>query len=221
MKTALFVASNSHSLLHFRRALIERLIELHFSVVVCCPKDEHVDSLMEECQKLGVKVIFLDVKNTKKNIFYDLVSFLKIRKIIKENSINCVFLYHIKPVVYGSIAAYMSGVKQIYSTVTGLGYPFTEKKRFSFTQFVLKRVLVLSLFLNKKIFFQNRDDLNFICKSKALKKSSVLVNGSGVDVDIFKFTPIPEKTSFLFVGRLLKHKGIYEYMEACRSLKKK
>jgi len=128
-----------------------------------------------------------------------------------------------KPVIYGSILASLLGLKHIYAMVTGLGYMFTENKGISIpmARILLKRLLSFSLLLNKKVFFQNIDDFDFICTSKKLKNSSVIINGSGVDVDFFKFTDVPKTLSFLFVGRLLAHKGIYEYIEAARILKKK
>lgn len=221
MNNILVISSNSHSLLHFRVELLQSFLDRNFSITVCCPRDASTPVLLEKFEKINIKVILLEIQNTSINIFNDFFIFLKFIHIIKSNKISCVLSYHIKPVVYGSIAAYMLNLRQIYSTVTGLGYLFTENKGTSILRMLLQRLLIFSLSLNKKVFFQNKDDLDFICKNKKLKKSSVLVNGSGVNTTFYKFTEIPEKISFLFVGRLLRHKGIYEYIEATRILKKK
>lgn len=222
MKKILIVSSDSHSLLHFRRQLLERLLECNLSVVVCAPIDSYTKSLIEQFEKLNIEVKIFNIRNNSKNIFFDLISIIKFIKIIKSNKIDSIFCYHMKPVIYGSLVAYLLGLKHIYAMITGLGYAFTEKEgRFkAMMRGLLQKVLVLSLSLNKKIFFQNGDDVELICKSEKLKNLSVLINGSGVDVDFFKFTNCPQTLSFVFVGRLLVHKGIYEYVEAARMLKK-
>jgi glycosyltransferase involved in cell wall biosynthesis len=221
MKKILIVSSNSHSLLNFRRELLESFLECNLSVVVCTPIDNNTKYLIEAFEKLNIKVVPLEIRNNSKNILYDLFTIFNFIKTIKSNKIDSLFCYHMKPVVYGSIIAYLLGLKHIYSMVTGLGFVFTENKDISILRVLLRKLLSLSLSLNKKVFFQNKDDFEFICTSKKLTNSSVMINGSGVDVDFFKFTDVPETLSFLFVGRLLVHKGIYEYVEASRILKKK
>lgn len=217
----LMIASDSRSLLNFRRELLERFLDFNLSVVVSSPIDENTGILIETLEKLNIKFIPVKLKNNGKNIFFDFISIINIFNIIKSNKIDCVFSYHMKPVIYGSIVARVLGLKQIYAMVTGLGYVFTETKEISITRNLLKRLLSLSLSYNKKVFFQNKDDFYFICKNEKLKNKSLIINGSGVDVDFFKFTDAPQTLSFLFVGRLLVHKGIYEYVEAARILKKK
>jgi glycosyltransferase involved in cell wall biosynthesis len=221
MKKILIVSSNSHSLLHFRRELLESFLACNLSVVVCAPIDNNTRYLTETFEKLKIKVVPLEVRNNSKNIFFDLTTILQLIKTIKSNKIDSIFCYHMKPVIYGSIIAYLLGLKHIYSLVTGLGYVFTENKDASILRTLLTKLLSFSLLLNKKVFFQNNDDFEFICKSNKLKNISVIVNGSGVDVDFFRFTDIPKTLSFLFIGRLLAHKGIHEYVEAARILKKK
>lgn len=223
MKKVLVVSSNSHSLLNFRRELLESFLGCNLSVVACAPIDENTPYLIAKLETLNIKFEPFDIRNNSKNIFFDLINLIRFTKIIKSNKIDCLFSYHMKPVIYGSILASLLGLKHIYSMVTGLGYVFTENKSISISiaRVLLKRLLSFSLLLNKKIFFQNKDDFDFICTSKKLKNSSVIINGSGVDVDFFRFTEVPKTLSFLFVGRLLAHKGIYEYIEAAKILKKK
>lgn len=223
MKKVLIVSSNSHSLLNFRLELLESFLGCDLSVVACAPIDGSTQYLIEKFEKLNIKFEPFDIRNSSKNIFYDLFNVIRFIKIIKSNNIDCLFSYHMKPVIYGSILASLLGLKHIYSMVTGLGYVFTENKGISISiaRVLLKRLLSFSLLLNKTVFFQNKDDFDFICTGKKLKNSSVIINGSGVDVNFFRFTETPKTLSFLFVGRLLVHKGIYEYIEAARILKKK
>lgn len=221
MKKILIVSSNSHSLLYFRRELIESFLSRDIAVVLCCPEDKEFHTLHETFKDYNVAIVAIHMRNTSKNIFHDVKILINLISIIRKNKIDGIFLYHMKPIIYGSLAAKIRGIKNIYAMITGLGYVFTENNGQSAMGTLLKNLLSFSLSFNKKVFFQNRDDLEFLCRNKALKNRAVVINGSGVDVDFFKFTEPPKKTSFLFVGRLLKHKGIYEYLEAARTLKKK
>jgi glycosyltransferase involved in cell wall biosynthesis len=221
MNKILIISNSSYSLLSFRRELLESFLERNFSIVVCCPQDASTPFLLEEFERLKIKVIIQEIRNTSKNIIFDFLTFLRFVNIIKSNNITHTFSYNMKPVIYGSIAAYFCGLKHIYTIVTGLGYTFTENNGISITRLLLKNLLTFALSLNEKIFFQNKNDFDYLCKTKKLQNSSIIVNGSGVDTEFFKFTKTPKEISFLFVGRLLAHKGIYEYIEAVRLLKKK
>lgn len=223
MHKILVVAGDSRSLLNFRLELLERFVDQGLSVAVCAPVDNNTPQLIETLEKLNIKVIPLRIQNSSKNIVFDLLTFVDLAKIIRSNKIDTVFCYHIKPVIYGSLVAYVMGVKNIYSMITGLGYIFTEDESntLSWARGILKKLLTFSLSLNKKIFFQNKDDIKFVCKTEALKSRSILINGSGVNIKRFKLTQIPDSLSFVFVGRLLLHKGIHEYVAAAKILKKK
>lgn len=220
MNKILIVSSSAYSLLNFRRELIQSLLEHHLSVIVCSARDEKFSALVETFEQMDVKVVPLKIRNTSKNIFFDFLTMINLMHIIKKNQIDGVLCYHMKPVIYGSLAARLLGLTRIYAMMTGLGYAFTENKA-SLTRAFLKKLLSFSLSLNEKVFFQNKDDFNFLCKSEKQKRSAVIINGSGVDVDFFRFTDLPKTLSFLFVGRLLGHKGIREYVEAAKVLKKK
>jgi glycosyltransferase involved in cell wall biosynthesis len=130
--------------------------------------------------------------------------------------------YTVKPVVYGSIAARLAGVPRIYSIITGLGYAFSGdgvKNRLVGT--IVRMLYCLSLKMNHKVFFQNPDDRTFFTKLGIVadQEQTVLINGSGVDVDFYRPMPFPEKISFLLIARLFKDKGIREYVEAARIVK--
>jgi len=125
-------------------------------------------------------------------------------------------------VVYGSLAARLIKVPKIYSIITGLGDAFLESNfRTRVLGVIVRKLYRWVLSYNDKVFFQNPDDLQLFSTKRLIKKpdQAVLVNGSGVDVDLFQTALYPEVPSFLLIARLLKEKGVYEYVEAARIVK--
>lgn len=222
MKTLLVVASNSHSVMHYKRELFQSLQEQNVSIIVSTPLDANTPQLIETF-KNSITVVPLKLDNTKKNLWTDLKTLLQLAKIIKQYQVDAVYSYHMKPVVYTSLVARLMGVKSIYSTITGLGYAFTipDKWQTHLLRAVLITLLRVSLGFNTRIFFQNRDDLALICNSAKLQRKAIAVNGEGINLTLFPFSKPPQNFSFVFAGRLLTHKGIEEYVKAARILKTK
>ena len=129
-----------------------------------------------------------------------------------------------KPIIYGSIAGWVSKVPARFSMVTGLGFMFIE------SQGILKRVIQLighlllsfSLQKNHKVFFQNADDRDLFIDRKLIdsNKPTCVVSGSGVDLVHYNVRPLPSQPTFLLIARMIKNKGIREYVEAIRKVKK-
>ncbi len=132
--------------------------------------------------------------------------------------------YTAKPVIWGTLAAYQAGVKNIYSIITGLGYAFTDITGLKHWG-IHKLVTILyrrSLHYNKAIFFQNTDDLCLFQQLKIINsvQKTVVLNGSGVDLDYYIASePAISPLRFLMIGRLLKDKGIHEYLHAAKYIK--
>lgn len=132
--------------------------------------------------------------------------------------------YTIKPVVYGLIASRFAGVSRRFALITGLGYAFTNptgslKRRLIHN--VASGLYRFGLRFADGVFFQNPDD-RALFQDEALIARTMptwLVNGSGVDTNSFARCEVPPHPSFLFVGRLLRDKGVLEYVEAARRLK--
>jgi glycosyltransferase involved in cell wall biosynthesis len=160
------------------------------------------------------------------NPFKDLVLLYQLVFIIKKIKPDVVLTYTVKPVVYGMIAARINLIKERYAIITGLGYAFISPntKIKKILKFIVSFLYKLSLKKTPTVFFQNNDDLNFFRNAKIISSSSksVRVMGSGVDLDYFKFsTPPSNQFNLLLIARLLKDKGIYEYVEAARIVKDK
>uniref|UniRef100_UPI0025E396F7 sugar transferase n=1 Tax=Deinococcus sp. TaxID=47478 RepID=UPI0025E396F7 len=134
---------------------------------------------------------------------------------------DLVLAYTIKPVVYGLIAARAAGVKRRYALVTGLGYSFQgagmRRRLLSALTAGLYRT---ALHGARRVIFQNPDDWALFVERKLVTVAqTALVNGSGVDLNQFAPVPLPEAPVFLLIARLLRDKGISEYVEAARQVR--
>ena len=173
---------------------------------------------------MGATYLSFDLNRTGLNPLKDFKSILQIKKIIKENNIDLVFPYTIKPVVYGSIAANMSKTPTI-SLITGLGFTFSgASKKAELLQKITKRLYKYSLRKNKLVIFQNEDDRNLFLINKIISKTQKtdVVNGSGVNLDKYPFRTVQvttQKVRFVIVARLIKEKGIQLFMDAAKELK--
>jgi len=215
------VASYAPSLINFRGKLIEAAISDGWDVIVLAP-DFDAETL-EKVRRLGAKPCSYVLQRTGMNPFSDLSALWSIYKVFKHECPSVVLSYTIKPVLYASLAAYAAKTRGVYSMITGLGFSFSGagwKQRLAskVTLILFKRALLY----NQKVFFQNPDDRKLFEEKQLLQKEkSVLINGSGVDTTYFSPVPLPNQPRFLMIARLLREKGIYEYIEAARLVKQR
>ena len=131
--------------------------------------------------------------------------------------------FTIKPVLYGSLAAYLAKIPAIANTISGLGYVFiTQNFKAKFLCVLIKFIFKLSfLHPNNRVIFQNPENLNdFVSYGLVNKNNTALIRGSGVDTDIFGYTSEPESIPVVMVAsRMLLDKGIVEFVESARIVK--
>ena len=222
-KRILLIASYANSLIRFRGDFIKSLIKSDFEVFTAAPS--YTDSDTEKISAMGANPIEFNLQRTGLNPFKDLKSIKELKSIIKDNKIDLVFPYTVKPVIYGSMAANSCKVPVI-SLITGLGYTFTGlTAKARLLQRFNETLYKLSIRKNKVIVFQNKDDYQLFLDRKVISKKQKVdfVSGSGVNLNEFAFKEKnpSDKVSFLLVARLIKEKGIALYMEAAKILKAK
>lgn len=222
------IASYAPSLVIFRGALLATLSRAGHQILACAPVSE--STVPQKLREIGVMYQSIELSRTSINPLDDVKTLLSLYEIFQRFKPDIVLGYTIKPVVYASLAARFAGVPRSFSIITGLGFAFVEPENTTGGQ--LKRRIVnrlvrllyrLALSWNEKVFFQNPDDrAHFVQLELIPKEKTVLINGSGVDLDYFVETPPPtrEFPLFLLIARLLKDKGILEYVEAASILKK-
>ena len=215
----LIIAGNARSLIANRGDLIRDMRAAGLEVAAAVPTADY----LPEVEELGITIYPVEMGRTGINPLHDLKYLLALRKLLRQVRPQVVFGYTIKPVVYGSLAARLAGVPRIYSMITGLGHVFTtENARNRRLQKVIGVLYRLGLSANRRVFFQNPDDLQEFLDRGMLKDrgKAVRTYGSGVDMQRFSREPLPEgPATFLFIGRLLTEKGIAEFCEAARQVR--
>ena len=220
MAKILLVANVGFTISNFRKEFVQSLISQGHQVKVVCPTNGDFNNNLNS---LGAEVISLELCRKGINPLKDFKTLRQLTHIFKTEKPDIVLNYTIKPVIYSSIAAQLSRVPKACSFITGLGYTFTSTK----FKTRLLRLIVISLYKvalrkNHCVFFQNPDDLAIFEKFRLFPKGRhKIINGSGVNLEKFKLTNTDKiPNSFAFVGRLLKDKGINEFVEAAKNIKK-
>lgn len=208
------------SLINFRGPLLKALIDKGIEVHVSAP-DIPAD-IADQLESMGAIAHNLPLQRTGRGLLGDIAYFRAMRRLIASVGPDCVLGYTVKPNIWGSIAARMAGVRN-YSWVTGLGYVFIEGAGLSrkATQFIARKLYRIATACNRKVIFQNPDDMvDFLahgCLADASK--TAMVNGSGVDTVYFSPGPLPDEPVFLLIARLLRSKGLAEYGDAVKLLR--
>lgn len=216
----LLVASLAESLIVFRAPLILALQKAGVDVHVAAP-DISAD-IDEKLRNLGVEVHDVPLRRTGMNVLDDLRTCVALWCLMRRVKPDFFLGYTIKPVVYGGIAAWIAGVPNRFSMITGLGYAFQSGRKNGFLLTLVQRLYKLALSKMKVVFFQNPDDRDLFRSLLIVSEDAraIVVNGSGVDVDSFSVSPFPDgEVRFLLIARLLGDKGVREYVEAARRVK--
>ncbi|MEQ3636209.1 MAG: glycosyltransferase family 4 protein [Thalassolituus sp.] len=221
----LMIASFPDSLIKFRGPLIEALLAAGCEMHVAVPGLDAGSDIALRLDKLGVVVHDIPLQRTGLNPLKDLSALLVLRKLLRKIAADYVLGYTIKPVIYGSLAAWLGGVRNRFALITGLGYAFTGEATGlrKLLRALIQQLYRFSLSRNRLVFFQNPDDEALFRQLNLLKPTipSRVVNGSGVDVAEYALSPLPETPSFLLIARLLGDKGVREYAQAAALVKQR
>ncbi|WP_420458058.1 glycosyltransferase family 4 protein [Neolewinella sp.] len=216
--TVAIVANTSWNIFNFRGGLLRSLKATGARMIAIAPPDEYSDRLGPEFGATYVPVTRLSRKGT--NPAQDAALLLELARIYRRFRVDVVLHYTIKPVIYGSLAAKLVGVRNI-STLTGLGYAFITP---GLVNRVVKQLYRRALRSAHWTYFQNADDRRlFLDNGLVPSDRSGVIPGSGIDTDKFAPDGAAEAAplSFLFIGRLLYDKGVMEFHEAARSIRRR
>ena len=215
----LLIAGYSESLTNFRGPLIDALIasgqEVHAAAPELCEHPEVAAKLLAK----GVRIHSVSMNRTGMNPWHDLQTLLSLYRLMRQIRPDRVLGYTIKPVIYGSLAAWLARVPERYALVTGLGYAFAgESGQRTLLRRIATRLYQVALHFTQRVFFQNPDDRDLFVQRGILSTAdkTVVVNGSGIDIKVFSPMPLPAQPAFLLIARLLGDKGVREYVTAAR-----
>ncbi|UZP65938.1 glycosyltransferase family 4 protein [Desulfovibrio mangrovi] len=220
----LVFGSYAPSLINFRGPLLRAMLAAGHTVIAAAP-DLDADTV-RTLHAMGVEAAQVPLSRKGLNPLRDIAALMSLVKTIKGIAPDVMLSYTIKPVVYGSIAARLAGVPNIYAMVEGLGYAFNGKGLKRTVLAVIAGMLYAAgMSVCRSIFFLNEDNRGFFRKCRIISASrrTCLVNGTGIDLDHYGPAPLPEKYAeapvFLCIARLLREKGVREFAEAARLVK--
>jgi glycosyltransferase involved in cell wall biosynthesis len=218
-KKVVVIANTTWNIHNFRLDLLKRLKQKGYQVVVLAPVDEYVTYLNELKFATHVPLRSLNRKGT--NPFNDFTLFREFKEHFQREKPDLIINYTIKPNIFGNLAAAMQGIPSV-CVVTGLGYSFIHN---GWMRKLTNALYRLSFKHAKAVLFENNDDRNLFVEQKLSNpERSFAVNGCGVDTNYFKPRQ-PKRHSkhpvFTFIGRLLYDKGVVEFVDAAKIVKKR
>lgn len=211
----MLLANNDIWLYKLRKEIILGLLNENYDVVISCPNGEYIAEMVEwGCIFVETKV---DRRGT--NPITDSKLLLSYVRVLKNVKPDVVLTYTIKPNLYGGLACRILGIPCI-NNITGLGSGFNKNV---ILKFLLSNLYKASFKKSACVFFQNTQDMHTLIDKKIVKGSTKLIPGSGVNLEEYQFSEFPknENASFIYIGRIMKDKGIDQYLEAAKAIKEK
>ena len=217
-KTILIVANSSWNVVNFRMGLIRALQAEEFQVVAAAPLDIDPANI----KALGCEVFEVKVRAQSLNPLRDLGFVLQLFLILRQTGAQTCLFFTAKPNIFGGFCASLLGLHYI-NNISGLGSVFIKN---GFLSKVMILLYKLALKKSSCVFFQNRDDRDlFLQKNIVKSEQTKLLPGSGVNLQKFqptlKIKKIDQETfTFILISRLIKDKGVIEYIEAAKLVSK-
>lgn len=218
MKKILLLGNSKLTIFGFRGELIEQLIEKKYEVVTVFPNGPFGEG-EKVSKEYGCKFVQIEIDRRGTNPIGDLKLLKNYISIIKKEKPNIVLAFTAKCDIYGGIACRLLKIPFV-PNITGLGKGLTEGK---LTKLITKNLYKFAIKKSKCVFFQNEGDKEFFINNKIKFKKSIVLPGSGVNIDKFKVLDYPNDDiiRFIYVARIMKVKGIDEYLGAATEIKKK
>lgn len=220
----ILIGTTAAMTIQFRQDLIKLLVSLNWQVYtfVC----EYNDAQLDTLKSLGAIPVTYKMSRGGLNPLADIRAMFQLKKKISQIQPQIVFSCFAKPIVYGTLAAKMAKVPYVVGMLEGLGHAFTEQpegqslktKLIKTVQILLYKVALPKL---DQIIFLNPDDPKDLLETYHIKTEKMdILGGIGLDLNHYTYSqPIIDPINFLFIGRLLKEKGIFDFIQAARIVK--
>lgn len=217
------IGSLGWSLVNFRLDLMQRMLAHGHRVTAVAPDLD--DETRARLNGLGIATATVPMQRTGINPLADLATMNALRRLMRRERPDVVIPYTMKPIVYGSLAARLAGVPACHPLFTGLGYAFSDPRPRGKRRMVRDISIALHRIATARVgtaFCYNRADHADIRRFRMIPARAGLIDipGSGVDTARFAPAPLPEGAPrFLFVGRMLRSKGVEDAVAAARLLR--
>ncbi|HFG2029732.1 TPA: glycosyltransferase family 4 protein [Vibrio cholerae] len=213
----IMVANTAWSVFNFRHSLIKELLRCGVELYVIAPEDKFSAKLTE----MGCQVLDLPMQAKGVNPLADLGLMLRLLRHYREIKPDFIIHYTIKPNIYGSLAAKLAGIPSLAIT-TGLGYTFVNQNVVSQ---VAQQLYKFAFRYPKEVWFLNEDDRSVFLEHHLIEPDkAVLLHGEGVNLNHFVPSDKPqsdENIRFLLIARMLRDKGVCEFVEAARQIRQR
>lgn len=207
-------------MINFRGDVVRHYLRLGYEVILVFPSVTRNDSMLNEIPK-GCRLISVPISPSGMNPIEDLRYLWTLFLFMKKERPDVIFTYTIKPNIYGTLAAWLAGVKSRIAMVAGLGYAFDGNG-------VMKRVLRffygVGLRASSKVVVLNNSNFDYLLSKGYVSKEKLVLFEGGEGVDLTRFSFVPnhfEVHRFIMVARMLYDKGYSEFVSAARLVKSK
>lgn len=213
-RRVLFVSNTAFSLYNFRHGVMRALLDAGYQVIALAPHDNYAEKL----ERMGVQYLESRMSPRGANPLEEISLFFRLFRQFRQLRPMAVFNYTIKPIVYGGLAARLVGVPSV-AVVTGLGYAFLHR---NWITRMARALLRLAFRFPREVWVINPDDGEALRQHRMVRQEQMKqLFGEGVDLDHFRPAPWHDgaEVRFLLLARMLRDKGVMEFVEAARMLK--
>lgn len=211
----LILSNNANGMYLFRKEVLTALLDKGYTAIISLPHDEYCSKL----EALGLRIIPTEFERRGSNPVHDFRLFLKYLGLLKDEKPDVVLTYTIKPNLYGGLACRIKRIPYIIN-VTGLG---TALESPGILGNILLKFYRTASQKAACVFFQNSGNRQFMIDRGIAMDNNRLLPGSGVNLDEHYFSPYPSENEgivFLAVLRIMRDKGIAEYLKAAERIKR-
>lgn len=215
MKRILFLVNHDVVIYNFRLEIVERFLEDGHEVHISSPYGERIDDLV----KLGAKFHEIKMDRHGMNPIEEMRILTQYKKLMKEVKPDICLGFTIKPNIYGAIASRRYGIPFV-ANITGLG---TAVETPGLSQKILILLYKYAFKDIQRVFFQNEENKKFFNDRGLARENGMIIPGSGVNLERYPYREYPEDgiIKFAFISRIMKEKGIDQYLDAARAIKEK
>ena len=218
------IGNSALSIVNFRGSLISRLVAGGHRVSAFAP--DYDDVSRARVAALGADPVDFSLDRTGIRIFRDAIDIIGLWRVLRRIQPDCMLTYFVKPNIYGTMAGWLAGVPRRYAMIEGLGYVFTSGEKMGLARRTLQRLTKLmyrtALARTNRTVFLNDDDIRFCVDNHLIDAGKVVyLGGIGVDLDRFRAEPPSAGAPpvFLLIARLLREKGIGEFIAAAAQVR--